>query len=126
VRHHAAITLLRHGNAADIRDFFESVLKVDPKDAFAQFVMSLLDSYDISGRQGPPLGDQDGPGPRPSSSPVPYGGNRLQTALCVTSVPRCFRPTICPRCRRAARSMSSSSPRRRQRTISAPIRYLPV
>lgn len=46
VRHHAAITLLRHGNVADIRDFFESVSKVDPKDAFAQFVMSLLDSYD--------------------------------------------------------------------------------
>ena len=47
LRHHAAITLLRHGAAADIRDFFASVLKIDPDDAFAQFVMSLLDSYDV-------------------------------------------------------------------------------
>ena len=47
VRHHAAITLLRHGEAADVRDFFASVLKIDPDDAFAQFVMSLLDSYDV-------------------------------------------------------------------------------
>ena len=46
VRHHAAITLLRHGTAADVRDFFDSVLKVDRGDAFAQFVVSLLDSYD--------------------------------------------------------------------------------
>ena len=46
VRHHAAITLLRHGTAADVRDFFDSVLKVDCNDAFAQFVVSLLDSYD--------------------------------------------------------------------------------
>src|SRR5437016_12484541 len=28
VRHHAAITLLRHGSAAEIRDFFDSVLEV--------------------------------------------------------------------------------------------------
>jgi hypothetical protein len=47
VRHHAAITLLRHGAAADIRDFFASVLRIDPTDAFAQFVTSLLDSYDV-------------------------------------------------------------------------------
>jgi hypothetical protein len=47
VRHHAAITLLRHGEAADTRDFFDSVLKVDPDDAFARFVTSVLDSYDI-------------------------------------------------------------------------------
>jgi len=47
VRHHAAITLLRHGAAEDIRDFFASVLKIDPDDAFAQFVISLLDSYDV-------------------------------------------------------------------------------
>ena len=46
LRHHAAITLLRHGEPADIRDFFESVLKVDAQDAFARFVMTLLDSYD--------------------------------------------------------------------------------
>jgi hypothetical protein len=46
VRHHAAITLLRHGSAAEIRDFFDSVLKIDPDDAFARFVVSLLDSYD--------------------------------------------------------------------------------
>ena len=47
VRHHAAITLLRHGAETDIRDFFASVLKIDPDDAFAQFVTSLLDSYDV-------------------------------------------------------------------------------
>jgi hypothetical protein len=47
VRHHAAITLLRHGAEPDIRDFFASVLKIDPDDAFALFVTSLLDSYDV-------------------------------------------------------------------------------
>jgi hypothetical protein len=47
VRHHAAITLLRHGGAQDIRDFFESVLAIDPHDAFAQFVMAMLDAYDV-------------------------------------------------------------------------------
>jgi tetratricopeptide (TPR) repeat protein len=46
LRHHAAIALLRHGAAADIRNFFTSVLRIDPDDAFAQFVVSLLDSYD--------------------------------------------------------------------------------
>ena len=46
LRHHAAITLLRHGAPGDIRDFFESVLKVDAQDAFARFVMTLLDRYD--------------------------------------------------------------------------------
>ena len=46
LRHHAAITLLRHGEPADIRDFFEGVLKVDAQDAFARFVMTLLDRYD--------------------------------------------------------------------------------
>jgi hypothetical protein len=47
LRHHAAIALLRHGGAADIRDFFASVLRIDPDDAFAQFVISLLDSYEV-------------------------------------------------------------------------------
>jgi hypothetical protein len=47
LRHHAAIALLRHGVAADIRDFFASVLRIDPDDAFAQFVLSLLDSYEV-------------------------------------------------------------------------------
>ena len=47
LRHHAAIALLRHGAAADIRDFFASVLRIDPDDAFAQFVISLLDSYAV-------------------------------------------------------------------------------
>jgi hypothetical protein len=45
VRHHAAITLLRHGEARDIRDFFESVVAIDPGDAFARFTLSLLDRY---------------------------------------------------------------------------------
>src|SRR5262249_8603086 len=43
VRHHAAITLLRHGDAHDIRDFFDSVLAVDPDDGFARFTLSLMD-----------------------------------------------------------------------------------
>jgi hypothetical protein len=47
LRHHAAITLLRHGAPEDVRDFFTSVLKIDPDDAFTQFVMSLRDSYDV-------------------------------------------------------------------------------
>lgn len=47
VRHHAAITLLRHGTHDDIRDFVESVLKLDPADAFARFVATLLDRYDV-------------------------------------------------------------------------------
>lgn len=46
LRHHAAITLLRHGTASDIDDFFASVLRIDPDDAFAQFVKTFLDSYD--------------------------------------------------------------------------------
>jgi hypothetical protein len=47
VRHHAAITLLRHGDAQDIRDFFESVLAVDPKDAFARFTFDMLEAYPV-------------------------------------------------------------------------------
>src|SRR6266545_1767416 len=46
LRHHAAITLLRHGTPGDIEDFFASVLRIDPDDAFAQFVKTFLDSYD--------------------------------------------------------------------------------
>ena len=46
LRHHAAITLLRHGTPGDIQDFFASVLRIDPDDAFAQFVKTFLDSYD--------------------------------------------------------------------------------
>jgi hypothetical protein len=46
LRHHAAITLLRHGAPSDIRDFFDSVLKLDADDAFARFIMALLDRYD--------------------------------------------------------------------------------
>lgn len=47
VRHYAAITLLRHAAEADIRDFFDSVLRQDPEDAFARFIVSLLDSFDV-------------------------------------------------------------------------------
>ena len=46
LRHHAAITLLRHGAPDEIRDFFASVLKIDAQDAFARFVMTLLARYD--------------------------------------------------------------------------------
>ena len=46
LRHHAAITLLRHGAPGEIRDFFEGVLKIDAQDAFARFVVALLDQYD--------------------------------------------------------------------------------
>lgn len=46
VRHYAAITLLRHGDPADVRDFFDSVLKLDAEDAFARFFARLFDEYD--------------------------------------------------------------------------------
>lgn len=46
LRHHAAITLLRHGAPGEVADFFASVLAIDPDDAFAQFVQSVLDRYD--------------------------------------------------------------------------------
>jgi hypothetical protein len=46
LRHHAAITLLRHGTPGDIQDYFASVLRIDPDDAFAQFVQTFLDDYD--------------------------------------------------------------------------------
>jgi hypothetical protein len=46
LRHHAAITLLRHGAPDEIRDFFDSVLAIDPGDAFARFIVTLLDRYD--------------------------------------------------------------------------------
>jgi hypothetical protein len=46
VRHHAAITLLRHGVPGDVADFFDGVLAIDPNDAFARFAKSLLDRYD--------------------------------------------------------------------------------
>ena len=46
VRHHSAITLLRHGEATEIRDFFDSVIALDPDDGFARFTLSLLDRYE--------------------------------------------------------------------------------
>lgn len=47
VRHHAAIALLRHGTVGDVRNFCESVLKVDPEDAFARFIVVLLERFDV-------------------------------------------------------------------------------
>jgi hypothetical protein len=46
LRHHAAITLLRHGSPDEIREFFASVLRIDAADAFARFIVTLLDRYD--------------------------------------------------------------------------------
>ena len=46
LRHHAAITVLRHGDPDDVRDFFDTVLRIDANDAFARFVVTLLDAYD--------------------------------------------------------------------------------
>ncbi len=46
LRYHTAITLLRHGTPAAVRDFFDTVLKVDASDAFARFIITLLDAYD--------------------------------------------------------------------------------
>ena len=46
VRYHAAMTLLRHGAIGDVRDFFESVSTVDPEEAFARFVNTLLERYE--------------------------------------------------------------------------------
>jgi hypothetical protein len=51
LRHHAAITLLRHGAPEDVQAFFESVLAIDPGDAFARFVMTMLERYDDWTRQ---------------------------------------------------------------------------
>ncbi|MFZ5781026.1 MAG: hypothetical protein ACOY4R_12585 [Pseudomonadota bacterium] len=46
VRHHMAITVLRHGQPEDVQAFVEGVLAVDPADAFAGFVSRLLGRYD--------------------------------------------------------------------------------
>lgn len=45
LRHEAGITLLRHGQPRDIKDFFHSVLRIDPTDLFAKLVMEMLDKY---------------------------------------------------------------------------------
>lgn len=45
LRHEAGIKLLRHGASQDIRDFFSSVLRIDPNDAFAKFVAELIECY---------------------------------------------------------------------------------
>ena len=83
LRHHAAITLLRHGEPADIRDFFEGVLKVDAHDAFARFVMTLLDQLRRLGRAAG-LVDRAKAG---WSAALPdlasrYGGRRLPISAC--------------------------------------------
>ncbi len=46
LRHHTGIALLRHGTPTAISAFFKAVLKVDADDAFARFVVTLLDRYD--------------------------------------------------------------------------------
>jgi hypothetical protein len=46
LRHHAAITLLRHGAPGEIREFFESVQAIDADDAFARYVLTVLERYD--------------------------------------------------------------------------------
>lgn len=51
LRYHTAITLLRHGTPTAVRDFFETVLKVDAGDAFARFITALLDAHDGWARQ---------------------------------------------------------------------------
>lgn len=45
LRHEAGITLLRHGQPADVRDFVDSVLRRDPDDVFAKFVSEMLAAY---------------------------------------------------------------------------------
>lgn len=51
LRYHTAITLLRHGAPTSVRDFFDTVLKVDAGDAFARFITTLLDAHDGWARQ---------------------------------------------------------------------------
>lgn len=46
IRHHMAITVLRHGRPDDVRAFVEGVLAVDPSDVFALFISRLLGRYD--------------------------------------------------------------------------------
>jgi tetratricopeptide (TPR) repeat protein len=47
LRHHAGITLLRHGSPEDIGAFFDSVMAIDPDDAFACFVTTLRERFDV-------------------------------------------------------------------------------
>ncbi len=96
MRHHAAITLLRHGAETDIRDFFASVLKIEPDDAFAQFVTSLLESYDVWSEElvSSISRLRDGRRPFIISCPVwgqPFADN-FAPHICVSL----FRRTICP------------------------------
>jgi hypothetical protein len=46
IRHHAVITMLRHGRPEDIRAVIDHILSNDPADAFATFVARLLERYD--------------------------------------------------------------------------------
>ncbi len=45
LRHETGITILRHGTAADAREFFESVLSIDPGDCFAVYFNILSGLY---------------------------------------------------------------------------------
>jgi hypothetical protein len=45
LRHEAGIKLLRHGQPQDVRNFFASVLAIDPSDAFATLVSDMLEHY---------------------------------------------------------------------------------
>jgi hypothetical protein len=102
VRHHAAITLLRHGEAADIRDFFESVLRVDPGDAFARFTVSLLDGYDawVGELAASIRRSQDGRRPFIISCPVwgrPFADNFVRY-LCAALLSTNNLPALAKRC----------------------------
>lgn len=88
LRHHAAITLLRHGTPDDIDEFFASVLRIDPDDAFARFVRTFLDSYDpwVDGLESAIDGARDGRQPFVISCPVwgqPYSSYFVRY-LCAT------------------------------------------
>ncbi|CAN5884563.1 hypothetical protein BH11PSE3_BH11PSE3_03860 [soil metagenome] len=82
LRHHAGITLLRHGTPADIRDFFDSVLAFDPRDAFAQFIVTLLDGFDGRVEQLVSLIERDRDGRQPFLISLPVWGQPF-TDYCV-------------------------------------------
>lgn len=45
LRHEAGITLLRHGSAEEAKEFFDSVMRIDPNDAFAAYYDGFATCY---------------------------------------------------------------------------------
>ncbi len=82
LRYHTAITLLRHGTPTAVRDFFETVLKVDAGDAFARFISALFDAYDGWARQLAESMESKRDGRQPFLIAVPVWGESF-AAFCM-------------------------------------------